>query len=163
VTSAPAPSRLSFPNLVAFSLPGLPLGALAVALTVYVPRYYAGHFGLGLPAVGLAFMAVRLIDMTFDPFIGIVMDRTRTRVGRYRAWLIAGAPILMIPVYMLFLPPSLPHDRVIQYAYLIGWLFIYYIGTSIILLSHASWASVIANQYQFWYVVFVWIEFSLFF
>jgi Na+/melibiose symporter-like transporter len=76
------------------------------------------------------------------------MDHTRTRLGRYRAWLIAGAPILVIPVYMLFLPPSLPHDRIVQYAYLIGWLFIYYIGTSIVLLSHSSWASVIAHQYH---------------
>jgi Na+/melibiose symporter-like transporter len=150
VTSAPAPAstRLSLPALIAFSTPGLPIGALAVALAVYLPRYYAGHFGLGLPAVGLAFMAVRLIDMTFDPFIGILMDRTRTRLGRYRAWLIAGAPILMIPVFMLFLPPTLPTQRLAQYAYLIGWLFIYYIGTSVILLAHASWASVIADKYH---------------
>jgi Na+/melibiose symporter-like transporter len=150
VTSAPLPSpaRLNLPNLIAFSLPGMPIGALAVALAVYLPRYYAGHFGLGLPAVGLAFMAVRLIDMTFDPFIGVLMDRTRTRFGRYRAWMIAGAPILMVPVFMLFLPPSLPHERFAQYAYLIGWLFVYYIGTSVILLAHASWASVIAHQYH---------------
>ncbi|HEY2180029.1 MAG TPA: MFS transporter [Caulobacteraceae bacterium] len=150
MTDAPArsASRLSLPALIAFSTPGLPIGALAVALSVYLPRYYAGHFGLGLPAVGLAFMAVRLIDMTFDPFIGVLMDRTRTRIGRYRAWLIAGAPILMIPVFMLFLPPALPHQRLAQYAYLIGWLFIYYIGTSVILLSHASWASVIAEKYH---------------
>jgi Na+/melibiose symporter-like transporter len=150
VTSAPTapPSRLNLPNLIAFSLPGMPIGALAVGIAVYLPRYYAGHFGLGLAAVGLAFMAVRLIDMTFDPFIGILMDRTRTRIGRYRAWLIAAAPVLMVPVFMLFLPPSLPHDRTVQYAYLIGWLFIYYIGTSLLMLSHASWASVIAHQYH---------------
>jgi Na+/melibiose symporter-like transporter len=54
----------------------------------------------------------------------------------------------MVPVFMLFLPPTLPHDRLAQYAYLIGWLFIYYIGTSVILLSHASWASVIAEKYH---------------
>jgi hypothetical protein len=54
VTPAPAPAstRLSLPALIAFSTPGLPIGALAVALAVYLPRYYAGHFGLGLPAVG---------------------------------------------------------------------------------------------------------------
>jgi glycoside/pentoside/hexuronide:cation symporter, GPH family len=152
VTSTPhAPPihpRLSLPALVAFSAPGLPIGALAVALTVYLPRYYAGHFGVGLSAVGIAFMAVRLIDMTFDPVIGVAMDRTRTRLGRYRVWLIAGAPILMAAVYMLFLPPAVPHARVGQYAYLIGWLFVFYIGTSVIGLAHASWASVIADKYN---------------
>ena len=147
-TTPPLHHRLSLPGLLACSLPGLPLGALAVALSVYLPRYYAGHFGVGLSAVGIAFMAVRLIDMAFDPVIGIMMDRTRTRFGRYRVWLIVGAPILMIAVYMLFLPPAVPHNGLAQYGYLIGWLFVYYIGTSVIGLSHASWASVIAAKYH---------------
>jgi Na+/melibiose symporter-like transporter len=37
---------------------------------------------------------------------------------------------------------------VVNYAYLVGWLFIYYIGTSFITLSHLSWASVIAPTYH---------------
>jgi Na+/melibiose symporter-like transporter len=137
------PERISFARLFAFALPGLPVGALAVALSVYLPRYYASHIGLSLAAVGSAFGIVRLVDMCFDPVIGIVMDHTRTRLGRYRIWLLAGAPILGIPVYMLFLAPA-----GVPLIYLIGWLFIYYIGTSVIALSHASWASVVASSYN---------------
>ncbi len=136
-------SRLTLPNLLAFSTPGLCIGALAIAMSVYLPPYYAGHFRLGLPVVGLAFMAVRLIDTLFDPVIGVTMDRTRTRLGRYRLWLAAGAPVLMAAVYMLFDPPG-----AVGYGYLIGWLFVYYIGTSLITLSHFSWASVIASKYH---------------
>ncbi|MFI4934717.1 MAG: MFS transporter [Caulobacterales bacterium] len=135
--------RAPLPTLLAFALPGLPIGALAVALSVYLPRFYASHIGLSLAAVGTAFMAVRLADMLFDPFIGIVMDHTRTPLGRYRIWLLGGAPLLGIPVYMLFLAPM-----GVSYFYLIGWLFIYYLGTSVIALSHASWASVIASNYH---------------
>ncbi len=144
--SAPAAheKRLPLLDLIAFSTPGLPIGALAVALTVYLPHYYAAHFGLSLATVGAAFSIVRLIDMAFDPGIGIVMDHTVTRFGRYRVWLVLGAPILMLAVYMLFSPPG---GR-IGNAYLIGWLFVYYIGTSIIGLSHSSWASVIAGKYH---------------
>ncbi|MBV9994088.1 MAG: MFS transporter [Caulobacteraceae bacterium] len=139
----PDAQRLSFGRLLAFSLPGVPIGGLAVAMTVYVPRYYAAHFALGLSAVGAAFMSVRLIDMFFDPVIGAVMDRTRTRVGRYRAWLIAGAPLLAIPVVMLFIPPG-----PVSYAYLVGWLLIFYVGGSVVTLSHMSWASVVAASYH---------------
>jgi GPH family glycoside/pentoside/hexuronide:cation symporter len=152
VTSAPDashdPDRLSLPNLVAFALPGLPVGALAVALSVYLPRFYAGHYNLGLATVGIAFMSVRLLDMFLDPGIGILMDRTRTKLGRYRIWLMFGAPMLMVGVFMLFLPPSLPAGNVARYGYLIFWLFFYYIATSVIGLSHASWASVIASKYH---------------
>ena len=128
---------------LAFALPGLPIGALAVALSVYLPKYYASHLGLSLGAVGIAFMAVRLGDMLFDPFIGVLMDRTRTLLGRYRVWLLCGAPLLGIPVYMLFLAPV-----GVSLIYLVGWLFLYYLGTSVIALSHASWASVIASKYH---------------
>ena len=148
MTTATAPTSangqsISAPRLLAFALPGLPIGALAAALSVYLPRFYASHIGLSLAAVGIAFMAIRLIDMCFDPVIGVVMDHTRTRLGRYRVWLLGGAPLLGIPVYMLFLAPS-----GVSLAYLLGWLFVYYLGTSVIALSHASWASVVASRYH---------------
>jgi Na+/melibiose symporter-like transporter len=135
--------RLSTPRLLGFSTPGFCIGALAIALGVYLPRFYAGHIGLGLGAVGLVFMAIRLGDTLLDPFIGVAMDRTRSRFGRYRLWLVAGAPVLVLGVYMLFEPP--PH---VGSIYLLGWLLVYYIGTSLITLSHASWASVIASKYN---------------
>jgi Na+/melibiose symporter-like transporter len=142
-TASAAPPSISWPRLFAFGLPGLGLGGLAVALGVYLPRYYASHIGLSLGAVGLAFMVVRLVDMCFDPVIGVMMDHTRTRIGRYRAWLVGGAPLLAIPVYMLFLAPA-----GVSLIYLIVWLFIYYLGTSVIALAHASWASVVASKYH---------------
>jgi Na+/melibiose symporter-like transporter len=142
-TDASASPRLRTLALLGFSMPGACIGALAVALTVYLPRYYAGHFALGLPAVGLAFMIVRLVDVLIDPLIGVAMDHTRTPLGRYRLWLAAGAPVLMASVFMLFDPPG-----AVSYGYLVAWLFIYYVGTSLILLSHAAWASVIAAAYH---------------
>jgi Na+/melibiose symporter-like transporter len=129
--------------LAAFATPGLPIGALAVALSVFLPRYYASHYGLGLAVVGGAFGIVRLIDMLFDPFIGAAMDRTMTRIGRYRPWLLAGAPILMLAIYMLFIPPVKPTA-----VWLVAWLFVYYLGASLITLAHISWASVVAANYH---------------
>ena len=147
MTSATEPSsahpRLSLPALIAFSLPGLPTGALAIALGIFLPRYYAGHFGLALAAVGGAFGLIRLLDTFVDPVLGLVMDRTKTPIGRYRPWLILGVPVLMLSVFMLFEP----HTKV-TVAYLFVWLLIYYISTSILTLSHSAWASVIAAKYH---------------
>lgn len=142
-SASPGADRISWLRLFAFALPGLPIGGLAVALSVYLPRYYASHIGLSLAAVGSAFGIVRLVDMCFDPFIGVAMDHTKTRLGRYRIWLLGAIPLLAIPVYMLFLAPV-----GVPLVYLIGWLFVYYLGTSVIALSHASWASVVASTYH---------------
>jgi glycoside/pentoside/hexuronide:cation symporter, GPH family len=135
--------RIGFGRLAAFSLTGLPLGALAATLGVYLPRYFVGNIGLSLGEVGIAFTAVRLFDMLLDPAIGILMDRTRTRLGRYRVWLLAGIPLLGVPVYMLYLAP-----KGVPLVYLIGWLVVYYAAASVLALSQASWASVIASKYH---------------
>lgn len=125
-----------------FSLPQLPIAALGLALAVYLPRYYASQLGVGLAVVGAAFTVVRLIDIVFDPMIGLVMDKTRTRWGRYRVWLIAGAPVLALATYMLFMA-----ERADQ-LYLTFWLLVLYGGSSILALSHSSWAAVIAPRYD---------------
>ena len=59
--------RLRLPDLIAFAMPNLCVGGLAVGLSVYLAPYYAGHYGLSLATVGLAFMSVRLVDTFFDP------------------------------------------------------------------------------------------------
>jgi GPH family glycoside/pentoside/hexuronide:cation symporter len=135
--------RLPLLRLIGFSQPGLSIGALAIAITVYLPRYYAGHFGLGLAAVGAVVMFVRLFDMAVDPLLGVLMDRTRTGIGRYRPWLLLSAPVMALGVYMLFIPPG-----GVSLGYMFAWLFVYYIGSSLITLSHASWGSVIASKYH---------------
>ncbi len=142
-TPAQPHHRLSLLQLIGFSLPGLPTGALAIGLGVFLPRYYAGHFGLALAAVGGAFGLIRLLDTFVDPVLGLVMDRTKTPIGRYRPWLILGVPILMLAVFMLFEPRTK-----VTVGYLFVWLLIYYIGTSILTLSHSAWASVIASKYH---------------
>ena len=99
--TADAPRR-SNAVLAAFSGPCLPLAAFGVALPVTLPEFYATHVGLELGVVAAVFMAVRLIDIVFDPFIGWGMDKTKTAFGRYRPWMILSTPILMLSALMMF-------------------------------------------------------------
>jgi len=135
--------RRSAAVLSAFAGPGLPLAALGLPLVVYLPEYYSNALGLPLAAVGAAFMGVRLLDILFDPFIGGVMDRTRSKWGRFRPWLAIGAPLLMIASYMLFMA-----ERGIGPAYLWFWLIVVYVGLSICVLAHTAWAAVLSADYN---------------
>ena len=129
--------------LAAFAGPCLPLAALGLPLVVYLPEYYSNALGLPLAAVGAAFMGVRLLDIMFDPVMGGVMDRTRTRWGRFRPWLALGAPLLMLASYMLFMA-----QRGVGPAYLWLWLIVAYAGLSICVLSHTAWAAVLSGDYD---------------
>src|SRR5690606_7557619 len=100
--AVPTSPRRSNGVLAAFSGPCLPLAAFGVALPVTLPEFYATYVGLELGVVAAVFMAVRLIDIVFDPFIGWGMDKTKTKLGRYRPWMAVSTPILMLSALMMF-------------------------------------------------------------
>ncbi|MDB5426469.1 MAG: transporter [Phenylobacterium sp.] len=137
-----APAQLSLVSVLTFACCYLPFAALQTSVAVQVPRFFAGHLGLGL-TVGGIFGLVRLIDIPLDPALGLGMDRTRTRIGRYRPWMLLGAPVLMLAVYMLFEAPV-----GVSSGYLLIWLLIMYLGMSMLLLSGNAWASTLAASYQ---------------
>ena len=143
LTSAQAAERkVPLPTIFAFSTIGLPLSAYLVVAGVYLPRYYAG-LGLALAAVGFAIFLVRVIDIAFDPLVSLAMDRTKTAIGRYRPWLIAGAPFLMIAAWKLLAPDGKPTA-----AYLILWSLVAAAGGSMLALGVAAWQAKLATSYN---------------
>lgn len=135
--------RLALHTILAFACLSIPATPLVLIMGVYMPRFYAGHLGVSLAAVGAAFTLVRLIDISFDPLVGMAMDRTRTPAGRYRPWVVAGSPILMLAVYKLFLP-----DAGVSMGYLTLWLVVLYAGNSMYTLGQAAWGAVLAVDYH---------------
>ena len=106
-----------------FAAGALPLSGIGTAMSIYVQPYFAQDLGVGLIPIAVALFWIRIIDMGVDPVLAIVMDRTRTPIGRYRAWMLAGAPILMLGVWQLFMAP-----KGIGIAYLIVWYLVYALG-----------------------------------
>ena len=143
VKQASSDGRLSLSAALAFAAISLPLAALGLSVGVQLPPYFASQLGVSLAVVGGAFGVVRLMDIWLDPVIGLGMDRTRTRFGRYRVWMMAGAPVLIISVYMLYNAP-----KGATLAYLVIWLLAMYLGQSIMGLSHSAWAAVLAKTYE---------------
>jgi GPH family glycoside/pentoside/hexuronide:cation symporter len=134
---------LSLARRLAFAMASFPVGALSIALLVYLPPHLSGDLGVGLAVVGGAFATVRVLDTGIDPALGMIMDRTRSPLGRYRLWMLIGAPILMLGTYKLFLaPPGIGR------SYLLTWLLVFYVGLSIETLAHPAWASTLATRYH---------------
>ena len=141
LTRTQAPLPLS--RIVTFSLANLPIAALSIAVFVFLPPYFAGHLGVGMATVGGVWMLVRLVDIPIDVGLALLMDRTRTPLGRYRAWMLAGAPILMLALYKLFMAP---HG--FPAGYLVLWLLVMYLGNSIVYLSTSAWGATLATLYH---------------
>ena len=112
-------------------------------LTVYVAPFYAVQMGLGTGLVGAIFFAVRAIDVAFDPLIGLAGDRTDTRWGRRRPWLVGIVPPILVALYAFFNPPAQAGA-----LYLTVCLLAVYFGFSVLTISHTAWGAELSGAYH---------------
>jgi Na+/melibiose symporter-like transporter len=135
--------QLSKGQLLAFSLPCLPVAALGLPVVVHLPPHYAGTLGLEIGLVGLIFFVVRLLDVPLDPVFGLLMDRARGRWGRFRPWMAGGALVLIAGVIAVFFArPGLSP------ALAFAGLLVMYLGYSAVVVSHTSWGAVLSDEYH---------------
>lgn len=124
---------------------------MLMPVVVYLPNYYATDLGVSLTAIGLAFGVVRLFDLWLDPTLGFLIDRTNTRFGRFKPWLVAGLPIAVLAVWMLFMArPG------IDGHYILFWLVLGFLGQSMASMAHVTWAARLAPEYGQRARVFSW-------
>jgi len=110
---------------------------------VFVPKYYASDLGISLSLVGSIVLGVRIFDVFTDPLAGYLSDRTNTRWGRRRPWIVAAAPVMMVAVFMLFLPPEGAGAW-----HLLVWMAVLSLGTTMMLIPYYAWAAELSPDYN---------------
>jgi glycoside/pentoside/hexuronide:cation symporter, GPH family len=86
--------------------------------TFYLAIFYTDVFGIPAAAAGTMFLITRIWDTANDPFMGIIGDRTKTRWGKFRPYLLwVSVPFAIIGV-LLFTTPDLDLTGKIVYAYI---------------------------------------------
>lgn len=60
---------------------------------MFLPYFYTDVLGISAAAMGILFIVARLVDAFYDPFIGNISDRTRTKHGSYRPFALVGDPL----------------------------------------------------------------------
>jgi len=78
----------------------------SMVVTVFMSFYYTDIVGISAAAVGSIMMVVRVLDAFTDIGMGILIDRTRSRFGKARPWLLIGALPLMLSVVLAFSIPQ---------------------------------------------------------
>lgn len=84
---------------------------------VYLMIFYTDVFGMSAAAVGTMFLLVRIWDAANDPIMGVIADRTNTRWGKFRPFILFGAiPFALVGV-LTFTTPDWAMEYKIIYAY----------------------------------------------
>ena len=74
--------------------------------SMYLMFFYTDVFGISATLVGTMFLVTRIWDAAFDPFVGILGDRTETRWGKFRPYLLCVAIPFGIIGVLTFTTPS---------------------------------------------------------
>jgi glycoside/pentoside/hexuronide:cation symporter, GPH family len=92
------------------------IGMFGTSIPINMLKTYAAFFyvdGLGMTTVQFALMTFiyTFIDAIDNPVYGFLSDRTRTRWGRRRPWLVIGTPLLVLGLIAFYSPPAFSNNN----------------------------------------------------
>jgi GPH family glycoside/pentoside/hexuronide:cation symporter len=119
--------ELSRTTLLVFGLPVVGAGFLNTLSLLYLFKYATDVLLIAPAAMGVVFMLGRFWDAASDPLVGYLSDRTTSRLGRRRSWLLASAPLFLACPLMVWLPPE----------FLTGWMLLAWVATGMLALDTA--------------------------
>ena len=100
-------NRLTTKQKAAFGIGAIGKDMVYALSSSYVMYYYQDIIGLSASFVGLILMIARIFDAVNDPFMGILVAKTRTKWGRFRPWLVSGTVLNAFVLFAMFSAPDL--------------------------------------------------------
>jgi GPH family glycoside/pentoside/hexuronide:cation symporter len=142
VEEANSQERIGEARILCYSSLYMPVSMVLLPVGVYVLPYYA-ELGISLYAMSIIIFGARLSDAFTDPLIGVLSDKTNSRWGRRKPWILAGAPLLMLSLYMLFTPPENP-----SLWYFGTWIILLYFAFTVIDIPYFAWGAELSPVYD---------------
>ncbi len=136
-----AAARLPLRQLLAYALLELPVMGVLNLMTLFLGFRYS-QLGVSLGDVAWIVLVARLLDVLIDPTVGFLSDRTRSRFGRRKAWVIAGAPVYLFATWRLFIPPA-----EVDATYFATWMILFWLGFSMINIPYYAWGAELSPDY----------------
>ena len=84
----------------------------------YLSLYYTDVVGFQTGTIAILFLVAKIWDGINDPIMGTIMERTHTRWGRFRPYIVIGAPLLVIFTILTFTVPNFGTTGNLIYAYI---------------------------------------------
>lgn len=110
-------ARLSFGEKVGYGLGDMASNFYMGFFGLFLLYYYTDVFGISPAAAATMLLITKVVDAISDPAMGLIADRTSTRWGRYRPYLLWIAVPYALLGYLLFLGPEFSDTGKLVYAY----------------------------------------------
>jgi GPH family glycoside/pentoside/hexuronide:cation symporter len=138
--------RLPLPLCFGFGIGSLGIAIMLNVVTVLFPAMMTTVLGQSAAVAGLLLTFSKLYDAGADIAIGTLSDRTRTKIGRRRPYLLAGAIVGGLSFLMLFVPPKLSETALLMWM-MVG-LVVYSTGYSLFSVPYVAMAGEMTDGYH---------------
>ncbi len=109
--------KLSVTEKFGYGLGDLASNMFWQMFAIFMAKFYTDVFLLGAATMGTMMLVTRIADAFFDPIIGTIADRTETRWGHFRPYLVWMAIPMAVTAVLAFSAPSFGGTARIVYAY----------------------------------------------
>jgi sugar (glycoside-pentoside-hexuronide) transporter len=142
-----AKGRVSWRTTLAFGAPGLGAGYMYLIMSLYVMKFSTDVLLIAPAVMGIIFSLSRIWDAVSDPLVGYLSDRTRSRFGRRRTWILASAIPIFGAFIMVFAPPE-----GLQGTGLVIWMAVavigFYSAMTVFFVPHLSLGAELSESYH---------------
>jgi len=114
----PRLARLGLGEKAGFAIGDFGFNLYWTSIASFLAVFYTDVFGLPAAVAGTMLLVTKIVDALTDPVVGALADRTRSRWGQFRPWLLLGALPMAGAGVLTFTTPDLDGSGKIVYAYL---------------------------------------------
>ncbi len=149
------PDAISLRLILLYSAPTLGIGFMMMFMSMYQLKYSTDVLGISPAAMAVILGVSRMWDAICDPLAGYWSDRTHTRLGRRRPWMLASA----LPVGLLWIAMILPPSA-LSPGGLAAWMavsvMLFYTAFTVFAMPHDSLGAELTLRYEDRNRVFGW-------
>ena len=98
--------ELDTKSKVSYGLGGFGKNVAYTFVASYTLYYYNTVLSISAAFIGTMLMAMRIFDAFNDPFMGVLVARTRSKHGKYKPWILSGAVLNALVIVAMFSVPK---------------------------------------------------------
>ena len=145
---APAtPERLSWLAILDYVAPTFGLGFMFLMIGIYLMKFATDVLGMSAAVMGGILMFARVWDAFADPIAGYLSDRTNTRLGRRRPWLLASVPLIAFTFALLWAPPR-EASPTFLFLWMAAMVVLFYTASTVIIIPHTALGAELTDSYH---------------
>ncbi len=121
---------------------------MSTLLATFLTAYYTDTAGIAAAAVGTMFIICRLLDGITDLVMGGIVDKTHTKIGKARPWLIIAAPLMCIGIILiLHVPEGFSAAMKLVYAY-VTYIFLNCVVYTVFGVAHSALLACMTRDFK---------------